>query len=409
VAVIAVAASLAVVNATAPPPTTTTLATTTTTVLAMEDTQIASPDDGIGGTALFRGDPGRSGVHSGGFLSAKGFYWRDTPGGDFTTPGAAYGRYLYLSTDENVIYGLEQRGGRLNLTINTDAAVTGALAVGKPTSTEGDATLVFATADGVVHSYNALRRGPSMWDYPTGASVVAPLLSVDDTAFVASTDGYLHALSLDGEFKWRYPLEESAGEFRTAPAYHDGIVYVVSREGFLHLVDAATGEPVCPSPMELIGEVVTHPIISNGVVYVGLETGSLHAFAAGGCLGLPAEGYERMYPSSGAVRLGPAVTGDTMYILEDRLLLALALEAGSAGEIRWTYEAFSIITTPPVFADGVVYVGDQTGVLHAVDAATGMGLWPFDAGSGIRGEPLVVPGAVFVTTADDLIIAIAGE
>jgi outer membrane protein assembly factor BamB len=270
--------------------------------------------------------------------------------------------------------------------------------------------LVFATADGVVHSYNALRNAPERWSYSTDANVVAPLLAVDDKVIVASTDGYLQALSLAGDLVWRYPLEESAGEFRTAPAYHNGIVYAVSREGALHLVDIATGDAVCASPIELIGRVETHPVISNGVVYVGLESGSFHAFAAGECFGLAAPGYKSMYPSDVPVRLSPAVTADTMYMLENRRLLALPLDASSSGDFAWVpYDALADITTPPVFADGVVYLGDQSGVVHAIDAATGTGLWSFDTGSGIRGEPIVVPGAVFVTTSAGEVIAIAGE
>jgi len=409
-AVIAVGAALAVVNLTTEPTTTTRATTTTTTVLAIEDTPIAPPENRIAGTAIFRGDTGRSGIGSGGFRDLQGFYWRDTPGGDFTTSGAAFGPWVFLTTDENVIYGLEQNGGRHNLTITTDARVTGALAIARSTSSEDDASLVFATADGVVHSYNALRNAPERWFYSTDASVVAPILAEDDKVIVASTDGYLQALSLAGDPVWRYPLEESAGEFRTATAYHDGIVYAVSREGALHLVRIATGEAVCASPIGLIGRVETHPVISNGVVYVGLESGSFHAFAAGECFGLAAAGYKSMYPSDVPVRLSPAVTADTMYMLENRRLLALPLDASSSGDFAWVpYDALADITTPPVFADGVVYLGDQSGVVHAIDAATGTGLWSFDTGSGIRGEPIVVPGAVFVTTSAGEVIAIAGE
>jgi outer membrane protein assembly factor BamB len=48
-------------------------------------------------------------------------------------------------------------------------------------------------------------------------------------------------------------------------------------------------------------------------------------------------------------------------------------------------------------------------MVHAVDAESGMVLWQFNAESAVRGELVVVPGAVVVTTAAGEIIAIAGR
>ncbi|HEU4749548.1 MAG TPA: hypothetical protein VFT54_00655, partial [Acidimicrobiia bacterium] len=92
VALIAVAASLAVVNATAPPPTTTTLATTTTTVIEMEDMVVAAPEGGILGSTQFRGDLGRSGVGTGGLAEATGHYWRNPGGPRIVRPPIAHGQ-----------------------------------------------------------------------------------------------------------------------------------------------------------------------------------------------------------------------------------------------------------------------------------------------------------------------------
>jgi outer membrane protein assembly factor BamB len=65
-------------------------------------------------------------------------------------------------------------------------------------------------------------------------------------------------------------------------------------------------------------------------------------------------------------------------------------------------------STPPVVADGILYIGTQGGIVYAFDA-DGIVLWVFDAGSPIRSEPVVVPGAVVVTTAGGEIIVIAGQ
>jgi outer membrane protein assembly factor BamB len=69
----------------------------------------------------------------------------------------------------------------------------------------------------------------------------------------------------------------------------------------------------------------------------------------------------------------------------------------------------AIVTTPPILANGLIYVGTAAGNVYAVNAETGEETWRYRTGSTIRHELLVVDGAVFATTADGRIIAIAGE
>jgi outer membrane protein assembly factor BamB len=433
VVAIATGAAFAVVNLTAPDPvaapTTTAPPRTTTTVPPIEARVITAPEAGINGTYAFRGDAGRSGVASGGFREVEGYYWRLRPGGSFvpTTSPVSYGRWVYVVTDENKLYGYELAGGRLNLVIQADNPITATPTIGQPAGSETvDPLIVFPTTDGVVHAFSAVRTGTGVWDYQTDSTVRAPALIIEQSVFVATTDGRIHAIDLQsGDLLWRYPAAESeatdpedAPSFNTAPAFFEGVVYVTSREGSLHAVDAASGEPLCPRPIDLNGTVNIYPSIAEGVVFVGLENPSgIHAFAAGAC-GNPPAGYSAFYPSSLAVRLGLLATPDTMYVLEDRLLLAMLLDgalwldAGGSTPSPWEggpFGAADIITTPPVLADGVLFVGSQDGMVHAIDAENGVVLWQFNVESAVRGELVVVPGAVIVTTADGEIIAIAGK
>ena len=433
VALIATAAALAVVNLTAPDPVAAPTTTpSTTTVPAMEDTQIAAPEGGLNGTSLFRGDPARSGLSAGGFDEPTGYYWRDPPGGSFI-PGVSpisFGRFLYVATDENRMYGIELTAGRINLVIQTDSPVSATPAIGQPAAGEDvDPLVVFPTGDGVIRAYSALRAGTGVWAYDVGSPVRAPALIVEQSVFVGSTDGHIHAIDLQsGQLLWRYPAdpdesteadpEAAVFEFNTAPAFFEGVLYATSREGTLHAIDAATGEPLCSDPIALIGTVISHPAIAGGVVYVGLENPpGIHAFAAGTC-GNPAPGYSAFYPSSRAVREGLTVTPDTLFLIEDRLVIAMSLdgqlwlEADGSTPSPWEggpFGAADIVTTPPILADGVLYVGSQDGLVHAIDVETGKVLWTFDAGAAIRGELVVVPGAVVATTAAGEIIVIAGQ
>jgi outer membrane protein assembly factor BamB len=162
--------------------------------------------------------------------------------------------------------------------------------------------------------------------------------------------------------------------------------------------------------------VVSSPVLSNGAVFVGLEAPpGIQVFAAGGCSALP-EAYAAAYPSSTSVRLGPAITEDTLFLVEERLLVALSLDptlpadpTGFPSPWEGVFAADNLITTPPVLAGDRVYVGSQDGVVYAVDAASGQPAWSFDAESAIRGELVVVPNAVFATTAAGELVVIAGE
>ncbi len=436
VAIIATGAAFTVVNLTAPDPvaapTTTAARPTTTTAPALEDTQIAAPETGLVGTVPFRSDEGRSGVlTAGGFSELMGFYWRNPAGGSFVVgvSPVSYGKYLYVATDENRLYGYELSDGQSLLTIQTDSPVSATPTISQPDSTDLDPLIVFPTSDGEVHAYSAIKNGAEIWGYPTNSTVRGAALIIDESVFVASTDGYLHALDLQGGSRlWRYPADEidatepgaveSPFEFNTAPAYFEGFLYLTSREGSLHVVNADTGEPLCPEPIDLRVEVVTHPVVADGAVFVAVEPGPIYAFAAGSCGGPPA-GYAAAYPIVRPSREGIAVTPETLYVAENLLLLALSTDVElwpidlppGALPSPWDspYLSDDPFTTPPVVADGILYIGTQGGIVYAIDAGSGIVLWSFDAKSPIRGELVVVPGAVVATTADGVITVIAGQ
>jgi outer membrane protein assembly factor BamB/tetratricopeptide (TPR) repeat protein len=429
VVAIAVLSAIAVVNLTAEPPVTTVTTRpqiTTTAAPVLEQTLITPPESGISGIAPFRGDPGRTGVLSGGFRTVLGRYWDPvTPGGFFVpgVPPVAFGNNLYVATDEGFIYGIEQRNGRIILTIPSPTSILSPIAVDQPGG-ESDSVVVFGGADQMVHAYSAQEDGPEFWQYLTTGVVRAAPLIVEDTVYIADIAGFLYAFDLSsGDLLWQYPSTEDIeingqpeGTFRSAPAFADGIVYAVTQDGLVHMVSANDGTPVCDPPVDLHFDVLTNPVISNGAVFVGLGQGGMTVFAAGTC-GAPASGYEAAYPLERPVRLSPAVTPELMFYIEDRRLQAIQLDTalwedtGVRLPSPWD-QPFSndeLITTHPVLADGVVYIGTQEGVVLAIDAETGLKLWEFSVGEAVRGEPLVVPGAVFVANARGELWAIAGE
>src|SRR5688572_26719107 len=60
------------------------------------------------------------------------------------------------------------------------------------------------------------------------------------------------------------------------------------------------------------------------------------------------------------------------------------------GSPRWKYKASAdgIGESSPAVSDGLVFVGDLAGVLHAVEAASGKAAWTFKTGTEIKSSPV---------------------
>jgi len=405
--VIAVGAALAVVNLTAPPPTTTTLATTTTTVIEMEDMKVAAPETGILGNSQFRGDLGRSGVGLGGIGEATGHYWRNPAGPIIVRPPIARGQYLLVPNDENIIQVIQQRSGVVEAEIQTER-VASLLATGE--GGESGTIVVYVSDRGTLFAHSAF-RGDELWQQNVGEVVTTPLI-VGDSVYVATTEGRLLSFFLaGGQPKWVYPEGEPAGPFRTAPAFDGDTIYLASADGFIHAVDINTGLAAC-EPVNTRFDIQINPMIMGETLFMGTVGASVLTYSIETCWGLPPD--YTIYPVP--TEEGAIVTTDALYYVDGLNLhgVGLAPEGWLEGNtpFLWphSFTDENLITTPPILAKGLIYVGTGSGNVYAVNAETGEEAWRYRTGSrAIRHELLVVEGAVFAATADGRVIAIAGE
>jgi outer membrane protein assembly factor BamB len=87
-------------------------------------------------------------------------------------------------------------------------------------------------------------------------------------------------------------------------------------------------------------------------------------------------------------------------------LLALDLKTG---KLLWKYKTTEGIgESSPCVADGVIYVGDLAGVVHAV-GKDGKALWTFKAGSEIKASPVVVEDRVLIGSYDETLYCLAAK
>jgi len=90
----------------------------------------------------------------------------------------------------------------------------------------------------------------------------------------------------------------------------------------------------------------------------------------------------------------PALTGTVTGALPENL------------ELRWTFKAGAPVKSSAAIVAGKVYVGDDAGNLHAIDADTGKSVWSFKAGDSIEASPLVFDGVVYAGSADGNLYAL---
>ena len=152
---------------------------------------------------------------------------------------------------------------------------------------------------------------------------------------------------------WRFQAD---GSIASTPAVAAGVVYVGCDCHTLYAVDAATGEERWHVQQ---GEsFATNPAVVDGVVYASNGDGNLYAldasdgttlwqFAGSRSLAGPAVArWRRLHRQRGGHALGPRCR---------------------YGEANWQAELGAGASRSPAVAEGIVAIGDNDGIVHAVD------------------------------------------
>ena len=124
------------------------------------------------------------------------------------------------------------------------------------------------------------RTGAVKWRFDTGARIgtASPVIDADGTIYVGNTAGSFVAVRADGSLKWRAELG-FAVEAAAAIAY-DGVVYVGSNDGRIHVFDP-TGHEVATT--QTLDSIRTSLVVdSNGVAYFETDQKQCTASRGGG-------------------------------------------------------------------------------------------------------------------------------
>jgi len=193
----------------------------------------------------------------------------------------------------------------------------------------------------------------------------------DGMVFVTTGFGALVALdAASGDTLW---VQDTDSAVVGAPAYRDGVVYVVGRDNRAWAVNADDGRvrwqlPGTPSVSGMLGGAA--PAFSDRAVIFPFASSELVA----------------ALPKSGIRVWGAAISGERR------------------GRV---YTTVTDITGDPVVANGTVYVGTQSGRTAAVSSASGTRIWTADEGAY---SPVVpIGGSVFLVSDQAELLRLDGE
>ena len=315
------------------------------------------------------------------------------------TPVVA-GATIYIGDLDGTFHAIALDTGETRWTFKTDVGFPAAAAVSTDTAVP---LVVVGDAEGIVRAIDR-ETGHVRWEYRTEAEISGgpTIMASDDgpRVLVGSQDATLACLRLvDGMAVWRHEITD---QIRCSPTVAEGVVFVAGCDGNLHVINATTGNESAAVPID--GPTGTTPAAHDGRVFFGTEGGIFYGIDVA-----PAK--EAWRTATGvkgrAYRSSAAIAGD-LAIVGSR---GRAIEAFSQtdGSQRWRHPMRGRVDASPLVVhvgDGdreAIVVGDSAGRIVAVDAASGIPIWEFDAGGDFVGGAAVADGRVVLAGGDGTI------
>ena len=259
----------------------------------------------------------------------------------------------------------------------------------------------------------ATNPGQLKCNYKTGGVVSSPVIDLNGTVWVGSTDKTLYALNSDCTPKCFFP---TSAAIESAPAidFRNGIVYVYNDKGDFYAVNSSDCAKKCQistlglgTPHFIDGPQYSSPVIGadGKTIYVGssggtfgnffnytaLTDGRLYAITDQ-CKGVAGAGWPfRPY--------GPKSSSNG--VLSSLAMISNSQCAGPG------YPFPCCIFTGTGTCDNAIYVGSNSHYLHAVDPVTGKQEWAYKTDGYVVSSPAIGDnGTVYVGSNDNNLYAV---
>jgi outer membrane protein assembly factor BamB len=243
-----------------------------------------------------------------------------------------------------------------------------------------------------------INTGDELWNFPPEPDrrtfFAPPGLSKDGPIIVGGYDNQVYALNkANGVEVWPEPFDQPTDRIIGSPIVTGDTVLIPSADGKLYALDLLTGNPVWAEPFKAQEALWSAPVVDGErVLFTSLDH---HVYA------LELSSGRELWRSD---ELGSAIT-DTPTLIDDYLLVStfggklFALESQN-GEPVWPepFNATDWLWGSPAATDGVLYFGDVSGVINAVNLSDGATLWTDKLGQAVVASPVILDEEVYFVT-----------
>lgn len=306
--------------------------------------------------------------------------WAFTAGNDYyeSSPTIADDGTVYIGCWDNNLYALDGVNGQpigQNWPFQTEGLIVASPAVGP------DGTIYVGSYDGYLYAVNP--DGSQKWRYEPTLGFNFPVLDISpingspvlnhsgDTVYFGNDNGSLYAINTaTGSREWVYLIEDiplDNGVTSASAIADDGTIYICSENGFLYAVSPegnldwkfASTESMRSSPV----------VASDTTIYCTSRDGYLYA--------IDAEGQQIWETFVGDVfYCTPAIDANgNIYVAAYKELIetqpwSSLVAVNANGEIIWAYDFPGYNDSSPNIApDGSVYFGAHNGNLYRLEGA----------------------------------------
>ena len=342
---------------------------------------------------MFRGDTQHSGIYKApGVPAFNSVKWKFHTGGRVISSPAVVGGVAYVGSTDCNLYAIDAQSGAQKWKFETKGWVVSSPAV-------VSSIVYFLSYDGNFYAVDAA-GGQLKWKFATGGErryagthlhYLQPVTERmpdpwdvflsspavwNGTVYFGSSDGNVYALdALTGLLKWKF---QSGDVVHSSPAIADGVLYVGSWDTFFYALDAASGKEKWrfktgddPDAHNHVG-IQSSPVVAEGVVYFGSRDAYAYALDA-------ANGKQvwKFSTEGSWVNNSPVVQDGHVYFATSVPGIMHVVDA-KTGKVVFDVPAGSPVFASMSIANGVLYMGNFTGKLMAIDLKARKPAWMFE-------------------------------
>ena len=305
--------------------------------------------------------------------------WEFETNRQITSSSTIWNGVVYVGSWDHHLYAINAKTGKLKWKFETKDRIEASPVISK-------GVVYIGSTDCYLYAIDA-KTGELKWKFKTNSYVWASAIVRKGIVYVSPTSNDLYAINANtGKMIWKYDGYEMASGYKKRPAVKGGFVYLTT-DYYLVALDASSGKQKWLSreiSYRMCDVIAGSPIVDTNAVYVATSSGYITAFDA------KTGDFKWKVYVEGSIHKTPTIKNGVLYVSHgSNYLVAINTAAVTTmygdcaygvqqGEIIWRYETEGEVTTLANVEEDVVYVGDSTGRLYAIDAKTGKSKWNVD-------------------------------